>query len=421
MGRNLWYDEKNKEGANHVTLIQCFDPKRLENLAVCLRLQPQKLILLGDPGEMEDPIIQYEEVLALRKQNTAILPESITGLSVTQVAQLLMELAERETDPVLDLTGGEIRVVMAAGALLARGMAPAGLRVQRYDPETGTYVDCDGDGKTVPGRNIALSAQEMITLYGGTVHPKKPPFANHSPRALTPLWSVVRSAPKDWNRWMSRLAELESRAGFKMEIDLEVKKLHGKISKFSEKKEELDMILGKLKEAGVIEDSSTDDRICYRYTKPLYRYCTKKAGNALEVKTLLEARALQEDGRPYFDDCQMSVNIDWDGKVYKPEEKKAETRNEVDVILTRGTKTLFISCKNGHIEEEELYKLNTVAEEFGGPNARKMLIVTELDRGSKSANSSFDTRAWDMDVFLVPNADTLSRKQWAQVLKGAME
>ena len=272
------------------------------------------------------------------------------------------------------------------------------------------------------GRDVSLTAGQMITLYGGTIHPEKPPFpANYTARALEPLWSVVRSGPKDWNDWMRKLAELESRAGFAMEINLEAKKLYESIPKYAEKKEALEMIREKLSNAGVIEDQSTPSRICYRYTKPLFRYCTKKAGNTLEVKTLLEARSIRENGRPYFDDCQMSVNIDWDGKINKPWEKEAETRNEVDLILTRGTKSLFISCKNGDIEDEELYKLNTLATKFGGPYARKMLVATNLDRGSDAANRFFHKRAGDMGVILLSEAASLSRAEWEAELKSAME
>ena len=405
-----------------MTLIQCYDPNRLENLAGCLRLMPEKLYLLGDGEQMSEAITQYEEVLKLRGQNLRIRPRSITGFSIAQVAKLLKELTEWEHDPVIDLTGGDIRVVMAAGALLASEKTAGRLRVQRYDPVADEYVDCDGDGRIRPGKEIALTAEQLITLYGGTIHPQKPPFpANYTARALEPLWSVVRSGPKDWNHWMRQLADLESRAGFAMEIDLEVKKLYSSMAKYADNQEELEMIRKKLSDAGVIEDQSTPSRIRYRYTKPLFRYCTKKAGNTLEVKTLLEARSLRENGKPYFDDCQMSVNIDWDGEIHKPGENEAETRNEVDLILTRGTKSLFISCKNGNIDDQELYKLNTVATKFGGPYARKMLVATNLDRGSAAGNRFFEKRAWDMGVVLISEAAALSRAEWEEKLKGAME
>ena len=147
----------------------------------------------------------------------------------------------------------------------------------------------------------------------------------------------------------------------------------------------------------------------------------QKAGNALEVKVLLEARALLKNGKPFFSDCQTGVNIDWDGIVYDPMDRMPETRNEIDVVLMSGLTPLFISCKNGNIGDEELYKLHTVAQRFGGPHARKMLIATDLDRKSHAANRSFSQRAWDMDIFLVTDAAELSKEEWRQVFLQAMQ
>ena len=69
---------------------------------------------------------------------------------------------------------------------------------------------------------------------------------------------------------------------------------------------------------------------------------------------------------------------------------------KIDVILMHGTTLLFISCKNGNIGEEELYKLHTVAERFGGPYVRKMLIATNLDRKPPppTAHSSSVQETW---------------------------
>ena len=97
-----------------------------------------------------------------------------------------------------------------------------------------------------------------------------------------------------------------------------------------------------------------------------------------------------------------------------------ETRSEIDVILMHGTTPLFISCKNGNIGEEELYKLHTVAERFGGPYVRKMLIATNLDRKNPTANRAFIQRARDMGIFLVTDADELSETEWADIFQNAM-
>lgn len=408
-----------------MTLIQCFDLSRMGNLAACLRLRPEKWILLGEDGEMQVAAEQYRKILAARHQNTRICLESISGFSMTQITALLSRLIRREGECVIDLTGGgQEQVVMALGAVLAGLDEPSRRRisVQKYDLEKDVDVDCDGDGQVIPGRSVSLSVAELIMLFDGKIHPSTyQPSRSDSPSKLEPLWQVVRDKPKDWNRRMSVLGAVQNKSCDKMDIDLSWKGLKGAISNFLEKKEELDQLLTDLDNAGVIKDRSDSQRLCYSYTDPLYRYCTQKAGNVLEVKALLEARSLREDGKPFFSDCRTSVSIDWDGKIHRPVERVPETRNEMDLVLMRGLTPLFISCKNGNIGDEELYKLHTVADYFGGPHARKMLIATDLDRGSQAANRAFGQRAWDMDIFLVTDAAELTQEEWAEAFREAIK
>ena len=117
----------------------------------------------------------------------------------------------------------------------------------------------------------------------------------------------------------------------------------------------------------------------------------------------------------------MSVSINWEDGVRKPIEEDVDVRNEIDVILMHGTTPLFISCKNGNVDEHELYKLYTVAERFGGPYAKKMLIVTDLGPKTSYANRTLRQRAWDMDILLVEYAAKLSKDEWRQVFKKAMQ
>ena len=175
-----------------------------------------------------------------------------------------------------------------------------------------------------------------------------------------------------------------------------------------------------LHRCGAIEDRSTRDRLEYTYTSSMMRCCLQKAGNALEIKVLLEGRAVQENGVPFFQDCRMSVGIEWDGILHNPMVRIPETRNEIDVVMIHNMTPLFISCKNGQIGEEELYKLHTVATRFGGPNVKKMLIATELNQKSAFSNRAFMQRAWDMDIFLVTDAADLNNDEWAEILRRAV-
>jgi hypothetical protein len=116
----------------------------------------------------------------------------------------------------------------------------------------------------------------------------------------------------------------------------------------------------------------------------------------------------------------MSVFIDWDGEFHSKDTGIADTRNEIDVIATKGMHSLFISCKNGFIENDEPYKLHTVAKRFGGPYAKTMLIATELDQKTPAANRAFSRRAQDMGIILVADAAELSSADWQDLFRNAM-
>ena len=80
--------------------------------------------------------------------------------------------------------------------------------------------------------------------------------------------------------------------------------------------------------------------------------------------------------RKKADDCMVGVHLDWDGVIYNHSLK--DTLNEIDVLSLRGVIPTFISCKNGKVTAEELYKLNTVAHRFGGQYSKKVLVATAI-------------------------------------------
>ena len=96
------------------------------------------------------------------------------------------------------------------------------------------------------------------------------------------------------------------------------------------------------------------------------------------------------------------LNIDWDGIVHHgaPGGVK-DTKNEIDVMLMHGLTPVFVSCKNGAIKEIELYKLNTVAERFGGEFAKKLLVSTDFDPENEDTRKAFLQRAADMNIVVI--------------------
>ena len=406
-----------------MTLIECFDSSPLVNIAGCIHLQPEKLILVGDEAKMTSFAHRCRNFLRSRNMDTQVVLQTLPKDDLDRAAGILEKLILAEGDCVIDLAGGDTQTVLAVGSMLSRltDKQRSRVSVQKFDPEQKILVDCDSDGHVVRGKRAALSAEEIVALNGGSAKTETHQLPRDcSPRDLDPLWDLVSADPKVWNRSLSVLGEFESRSESKAQIQLDLDLLRGQIRNFGEKLPRFQKLLADFARRGIIDDRSSRDTLRYSYTSPLLRYCTQKAGNVLEVKTLLEARAMTEKGEPWFTDCQMSVTIDWDGIIHDPMERISETKNEIDVLVTRGMTPLFISCKNGDIGDEELYKLHTVATRFGGPRARKMLIATNLDRKSAAADRSFVQRAWDMDIFVVTDAAELSPEDWAETFRTAM-
>jgi len=403
-----------------MTLIECFTQSHVDNLAACLRLRPDKVVMLGNRQEMEAAVGRYQNLLKQRRWDTNITMCDVRNKSFPELCAALCDLVREEPDCVIDLTGGEEPVIMAVGAVLAMGNSE--VRAERFDHASGMVVNCVSGERTSPDREASLTVEELIAVHGGVLFPDSyQPSEQYSPRDVAGLWRMASETPKEWNRGITRLNEFESRADSKTQVYLPLGHISGSISNFEEKQTIVREMLGKLCRYGMIDDQSSSYALEYTYTNPMVRHCTEKAGNVLEVKTLLEARAVKEQGRPYFQDCRMGVSIDWDSVVHDPEDRIPDTRNEIDVVAIRGMTPLFISCKNGNIGEEELYKLSTVAERFGGPYARKMLIATDLDRKNYYGNQAFIQRASDMGVYLVTDAGELKPEEWKQIFKNAMK
>lgn len=406
-----------------MTLIECFTSSHIDNIAACLRLRPEKMILVGNVEEMGAPVKRYQKLLKQRGQRTEIVMCDVRGKDIDGLCAALRKLLQEEPDCLMDLTGGDERVILAAGAALAQ-LEPAvrqRIRIEKFEYGTGAVLNCVG-GDRETGKNVSLTVEELIAIHGGILYPAsyQPPMSDTS-KNIADLWSIASEDPKSWNRGIMLLNEMESRADSKTQVFLPLEHLRNSISGFEQKETIVRELLEKLHQHGIIQDQSGDYALEYTYTSSLMRYCTLKAGNVLEIKTLLEGREVLEGGAPFFQDCKMSVSIDWDGVLHNVRERIPETRNEIDVVLMHGLTPLFISCKNGDIGEEELYKLHTVAQRFGGPYAKKMLIATDLNLKNSSGNRAFIQRAWDMDVFLVTDAADLSREEWKQIFKQAIQ
>lgn len=388
-----------------MTIIESFEKAPIDNIISALESRADKIIFLGDIIQMDRAASIYKNLLSRKGIDTEIILKDVSTHKLDDILDVMTEIVESEDSLIFDITGGEDLVLLAFGIIYERYKDLKSIKLQRFD---------------VRAEDYPLDVKELISLYGGVVIPEEPqPIVQNAAQEVDKLWDLARVNSSKWNRSNSYLKELErkgNRSHDDFEMYLNLSEVKTRIDRYESKYRDSVKLLQDFEKADLILNLKIDeDRLSYRYKNPFIKRCLEKAGDALEMKSYFEALSLKENGKPYFNDCYVSVNIDWDGVIHPMEDSWKDTTNEIDLILMRGVTPIFISCKNGKIGEEELYKLNTVANRFGGKYAKKVLIATKLEKESPHAKKSYMQRAKDMGVLLVPYAGQLSKAAWREM------
>ena len=409
-----------------MTIIECFERDPLDNIATCLSLRADTLVFIGEKEEIDANIEKYRHFFGKRRPLVKILTQTVKYDDINEVIKTLIDIIKSGDECVVDLSGGDEVVVAAAGAVYAQYKNEYPITLQRINAKTGDAEDCDGDGEAMMLLDPTITIDELIKLYGGIAVPEALPDDEITVDSIRPIWNAVTRDPLLWNRKVGALNDFEKHSGAtktNIHVTINFNQLKNTFAKYEEKLELLNNLIDDLDEFDIIKiHSRNDGELRYTYRTPFFRRCLRKAGNALELKTLLEAKGLNKSGQPLFNDCLIGVTIDWDGVLHKsiPGGIK-DTRNEIDVMLTSGLTPIFISCKNGDIEEEELYKLNTVAERFGGERAKKVLIATKFLPDNEDSKRSLLQRAKDMNIYLEPDAASLTSDEWHNLFFNIIE
>ena len=107
----------------------------------------------------------------------------------------------------------------------------------------------------------------------------------------------------------------------------------------------------------------------------------------------------------------MGVTIVWNRD---NSEDIVRTTNEIDVLTMKGSVPVFISCKNGSFDVDELYKLSAVAARFGSLRAKRVLVATGIGGGVRAEH--IKSRAESLGVRLIQNAHELKDKELDRIL-----
>lgn len=406
-----------------MTIVEFFDRTPIENMVSCLANRPQKIIFVGEKSRLEKQRDQFYRFLdEVENFVTVIEYCPVNKNSLSDIVDKLTRIVEENPECSFDLTGGDDLSLVAVGIVYER-MKEHHVQLHRYNIRTRRVYDCDQDGNVVSDDIPDITVEQNIVLHGGVVVTADQrgggteywDFNREFIADLDKLWGICRKNCALWNYQLTMLANLEAQKVAVEEelllyVDIERARL---VLERTKNGLRLDGIFEELEQAGLIREFSTENGcLSFYYKNPQIKRCLTKAGTLLEIRTYLTAmQAENPDGSFFYTDGLTGVSIDWDGDAFGG----TGTENEVDVILMKGLIPVFLSCKNGAVGSEELYKLNTVAERFGGPYAKKVLVATTMGR-NEGQRAAFIERARDMGIKVIDGVHEMTDEAFEKAL-----
>lgn len=398
-----------------MTIVEFFDSEMLENIIGTLMFRPKKVILFGsDIDKMNAFKKRMARILSKNKIPCEIIVRSVTTDDYFSVFNMLNEFACENPDCIFDLTGGEELILTAMGAVSAKNNIPLRSINLSTNISTTFYYD---KGEVKEKKSCHLSVCDIVSLFGGNVSfdPENTIRKNTNiSRDLTALWYILRKNTSDWNVAVEAVSTLIDSVRLKKDgLTFSVPKNYFNNKSASHKLMCLSSLLSSLISKKLLVKTVLENEIRYTFKNRHIYYALSKAGTVLELYTLFSVLSIKnDDKKPFVTDAVSGAIIDWDNPHFNADDVK----NEIDVLATVGLIPVFISCKNGSVDSAELYKLNTVAERFGGKYAKKILIMT-----SYNLRPTFIRRARKMNIKIIRNVHTMGKEEFLNQLKQAME
>lgn len=414
-----------------MTVIELFDRSPLQNLSGALPYEADHVILIGtNQKHMEACAPTYRQILERFHPTVRLELVFLPKYGIVEAVDTFVRIAKAESPVVFDISGGNDYLLSAAGIAYER-LHTEGIEVylSHISVRSGKTA---GLQKPLPPhrdiRKMSLSCDEVIALHGGAIiyaNQKKNgtvawDFSEHDFGAdVLQLWQVCRTDCRAWNRMCALLGELEAvcdeRQSTMQRVPQTVTLSYDTLRQKGKTQTAASVLpfLEQFSAMGVLKSlQNTPDTLSYTYKSAQIRAVLLKAGTVLELVTYLAAKnARTKKGVFLYGDARTGVVLDWDGDIHATAPSFPNTENEIDVLLVRGMIPVFVSCKNGNVDENELYKLSSVAAHFGAGYAKKVLVATDLQKNYASL-ARFRDRARQMDIVILDGVHKMTEHEF---------
>jgi len=404
-----------------MTIVEFYDSDPIENAVSLLLEGAKKIIYIGYSNKQLERVIEDYSEIALKKGiSVQFEHESIDRNDLSGITTLLEKIVEAEGNCVFDLSGGDDLYLVAAGIVYERNKDK--VQLHRFNVRNGELKDCDADGNVLRTKFEELSLNEIIKCSSGrivydTEEPKTThiwDFTTELKSDVEVLWGICSENNSNWNEILKEIGENIIRKDNKLlTIEINYVTLKNKLSHKGISENYIKEFFKKLSRYGFIKELVITERtLSYKYKNKAIKDFFTKSGLLLELFITIKSIEMKnENGTSYYNDVLTGVMINWDD-----EEGKPSVRNEIDVLLVKGLVPVFISCKNGRVEVDELYKLSTVANRFGGKCAKKVLIAPVLDEMGREA-IGISERAKEMGIKVIKDLNNWSESELKAEIK----
>lgn len=400
-----------------MTLIELFDDCQIENVIAGLRICPEKIIFVGFEETMtRERMDALEAFFSMRNFRIELEYIVVKRDDFAQICSVLHRVIDKNDNCCFDLTGGKELVLTAMGAVSAERNVP----MLQFDVETGKMLRVRHAEDIPETENSAMTIAESVVLNGGSVVPDGELFfewdiTEEFKKDVSVMWEICKDNCGLWNCCCFAFSILEQEGMIDNEL-----RLSADVRCLEKKKIRIlwdNDVIKALIEKGLLKNfAKKGDWVSFSYKNRQVQACLTKAGNVLELYTYLTLRDIAQKEPGCYDDIDIGVMVDWDGKIHEEESEEKDTSNEIDVMLMRDLVPVFISCKNGEVKKEALYELEAVANKIGGKYAKKILLSTYVCK-SISSREFIKQRAKDMGIRLITGVNKMDNEGFAEALK----
>ena len=399
--------------------IELFDKEPIENLITCLNFEMDKVVYFGYSDVMTTQAIQNtQRALRVKCGDVAVEFIEVRRNALDQIINALSITVAQENSKgnqcFFDLTGGEDLALVAMGIVSKK----YGCQMHRFEVSTGKLFLFDvatdmvsnerktkacGIEECVKHREIKLTLDDMISFQGGVIL-RDDGQAYHRAldteaffESVSAMWSLGVCDNKKWNGLANVLKECGEYTDEDFHVCIPQKKLEQIVSRVSTiaPYPVFYDYLEQLESKKILINLYTEnEHVNFTYQCEAVQEVLIDAGRLLELVTYYERK---RSGK--YSDCRTGVKIDWDGIIRND---KTDVKNEIDVMLLEGYCPVFISCKNGRVDQMALYEVDAVAKRFGGK-----YVKMEMALGQKMQESHWN-RAKEMGILTkIPDENVL--------------